>query len=347
MRKTTIWATLVFLTVLLAHSPSLVADALSAEAAVAIAETIAVTDAHLYLEVRGQTADAPLLLWLHGGPGGAERPLFRYFNSDLEQKFLVVYLDQRGAGKSYDPDADPKKLTVARHLSDLDAIIDRLLLKFSRKRIILIGHSWGGMLGLMYAKAHADKVSALICVVRSISAREQQSREYSFDLAEATRQRDQAVLSQLARIGKPPFATTKQVLDLQRVTEAYRGVHFKAHNRFVIVVEGIFRGLVTPWELSKIFEANDRSLAAMMDELWRLDLRSEVRGIEAPVAFFLGRHDHHVDANLAAEYFEVLNAPSKQIVWFEQSAHDVPFDEPNFFNASVVSVVQKLTAGPR
>jgi hypothetical protein len=44
----------------------------------------------LYLLIRGADRTAPLLLWLHGGPGGAERPLFRYFNDDLEKSFVVV-----------------------------------------------------------------------------------------------------------------------------------------------------------------------------------------------------------------------------------------------------------------
>src|SRR5687768_11631522 len=65
-------------------------------------ERIAAGDASLYLEVRGEDRDAPLLLWLHGGPGGAERPLFRLFAGGLEAPFVVAYLDQRGAGRSYD-----------------------------------------------------------------------------------------------------------------------------------------------------------------------------------------------------------------------------------------------------
>src|SRR5262245_36162970 len=68
---------------------------------VALSERIKVRNAELYVEIRGPARSAPLLLWLHGGPGGPERPLFRYFNSDLERHFLVAYLDQRGTGRSF------------------------------------------------------------------------------------------------------------------------------------------------------------------------------------------------------------------------------------------------------
>lgn len=64
-----------------------------------------------------------------------------------------------------------------------------------------------------------------------------------------------------------------------------------------------------------------------------LDMRSGVARLDAPVFFFLGRHDHHVDAGLAAEYFATLRTPYKRLVWFEQSAHDIPFDEPQLFEA--------------
>jgi pimeloyl-ACP methyl ester carboxylesterase len=60
------------------------------------------------------------------------------------------------------------------------------------------------------------------------------------------------------------------------------------------------------------------------------------------VFFFLGRHDRHVDANVAASYFEVLEAPFKHLTWFEKSAHNVPFEEPHLFNATVVRELQSI-----
>src|SRR5215469_415480 len=136
----------------------------------------------LYLLTRGADRSAPVLLWLHGGPGGAERPLFRYFNSELENHFVVVYWDQRGAGSSFDPKADPHRLTIARHVADLDAVVDHLRHSLVQDKIILIGHSWGAALSLLYARAHPDKVSAFIGVNPVISTREGQQAQYDFVL---------------------------------------------------------------------------------------------------------------------------------------------------------------------
>ena len=79
------------------------------------AERVPVANADVYLEVRGDDARAPVLLWLHGGRGGAERPLFRYFHGELERRFVVAYWDQRGAGRSFDADADPRALLPPGH----------------------------------------------------------------------------------------------------------------------------------------------------------------------------------------------------------------------------------------
>src|SRR5690606_3579481 len=147
-------------------------------------------DARLYMVIRGEQATAPLLIWLHGGPGGAERPLFRLYNAPLEQRFLVVYLDQRGTGRSYDPDADPARLTIARHLEDLDAVVEHLLGEFEQHRVILVGHSWGSALGLLYAKAHPGKVAAFVGVGQVTSELERQRAQYTFAQAEARERGD-------------------------------------------------------------------------------------------------------------------------------------------------------------
>ena len=163
---------------------------------VAVSERIKVRNAELYLEIRGPARSAPLLLWLHGGPGGPERPLFRYFNRDLERHFLVTYLDQRGAGRSFDRTTDPVRLTVAQHLEDLETVISYLRRAYAKEKIYLVGHSWGTVLGLLHAKAHPETVAALICVAPVVSFSEQQRRAYAFDLAEAERRGETGTLEE-------------------------------------------------------------------------------------------------------------------------------------------------------
>jgi proline iminopeptidase len=307
-----------------------------------VSRRIKVGGAELYVEIRGPNRSAPLLLWLHGGPGGPERPLFRYFNSGLERHFLVAYLDQRGAGRSFDRAADATRLTVAQHLEDLDVVIDDLRQAYAKEKIYLVGHSWGTVLGLLHAKAHPKTVAALISVAPVVSFSEQQHREYAFDLAEAKRRGESDTVAELRKLGVPPYEAVDKVAALERITTRYGGVDFEPRNRTAIVIHGVLLGLATPWEIPRFIEGLHVTQRAMHAELLGVDMRKEVSAIDVPLFFFLGRHDRHVDADLAADYFEELRAPKKVLQWFERSAHNVPFDEPRLFNERVMQAIQSI-----
>ena len=299
-------------------------------------EYVVVADAKLYVLIRGANATAPVVLWLHGGPGGAERPLFRYFNGELEKHFVVAYWDQRGAGRSFDPDADEKRLTIAQHVADLDAIVDHLRRSLSAERVTLVGHSWGGALGLLYAQRYPDKVSALVAVNPLVSSRAAERAEFTFVTDEAMRRNDQDAMQQTRTVGEPPLRRWRDKLTIEKIVQRYGGVYHRSPPRLRIMLRAVFTGLVSPWEIRRIIQGNNASLAAMHEELRDLDIASAVPVLHVPVVFFLGRYDRHVDATIGAAYLERLCAPIKRMAWFEQSAHNVPFEEPALFNATLV-----------
>lgn len=301
-----------------------------------------VDGAKLFLMVRGADRRAPVLLWLHGGPGGAERPLFRYFNGDLENHFVVAYWDQRGTGRSFDSNADPRELTVARHLADLDVVVDELRRSLGAEKIVLVGHSWGSALGLLYAQRHPEKVSAFIGVAQLVSTRASQRSQFAFLTAEATQRSDADALQKLRRIGPPPYASAADVLATEQIASRYGAIFHTAPNQWWVMLRGMLGGLVTPWEIPKLIRGNNVSLEAMNDELLELDLARTVRTVDVPVFFMLGRYDRHLDAELAAAYFAELRAPVKRLIWFENSAHNVPFEQPALFDETVVRELRSI-----
>lgn len=304
-------------------------------------EYLPVEGARLYVLTRGADESAPVVLWLHGGPGGPERPLFRYFNGDLEDHFMVAYWDQRGAGRSFDPNADVRELTVARHLADLGAVVDHLKRLSNQDRIVLMGHSWGATLGLLYVRHQPENVAAFIGVAPLISLREAQQAQYEFVLSEAVGLKDEAVLARLNAIGPPPNLTADQQVGMEELADRYGAVFHRRPCKLCVVARGILSGLVTPWELLSIHRGNRAMLEAMTPELLDLDLERAAPSVSVPVFFYLGRHDRHVDSSIAFRYFESLRAP-KRLIWFENSAHNVPFEEPDLFNETVLSTLQSI-----
>lgn len=308
-------------------------------------EYIPVGGAQLYMAIRGDSGRLPLMIWLHGGPGGAERPLFQLYNAPLEHRFIVVYLDQRGTARSFDPNADPHKLTIVRHIKDLNAVVDHLRREFSKRKVILVGHSWGSALGLLYAQAHPDKVAAFVGVGQVTSEIARQKSQYQFVESQARQRGNSDALAQLKEIGPPPFSA-KQEIAVQHLVQRFGGYWRNRPNFTLLVLRGMVHGYVMPWELPHIFEGNNVSLAAMNDELLKLDLRGRVPSVQVPVIFMLGRYDRQVDSRLAAAYFKNLVAPEKRLKWFEHSAHNIPFEQPDAFNAALPKLLAEVGAVP-
>ena len=86
-----------------------------------------------------------------------------------------------------------------------------------------------------------------------------------------------------------------------------------------------FRGIVTTFNF-------------VYPQLYNIDLRKDYQTVEVPVYFFLGRHDVNAPISLVEDYFSVLNAPEKEIVWFEHSGHDPWINESTLFVEKVLQI---------
>ncbi|MGZ8769356.1 alpha/beta fold hydrolase, partial [Aeromicrobium sp.] len=89
--------------------------------------------------LRGVSAEAPVLLYLEGGPGGTGLGRIRNSGDDLEQDFMVATWDQRGTGKSYDSLEPRSTLTVDQMVDDTLAVVNYLRDRFDQQKIYLVG----------------------------------------------------------------------------------------------------------------------------------------------------------------------------------------------------------------
>ena len=101
----------------------------------------------------------------------------------------------------------------------------------------------------------------------------------------------------------------------------------------------------SPFGLPNFVRGMMFSMRTMWREVSALNLESAAPELKMPVWFLSGRKDHQVDANVAAAYFDKLAAPEKTLIWFENSGHFVPFEEPEKFNAAMLAIAERLKRG--
>ncbi|UAY56613.1 alpha/beta fold hydrolase [Arachidicoccus terrestris] len=123
---------------------------------------IPVKDNSLYMRLSGN-ANGPIIVMLHGGPGGTSGFDREFYKDPMEEQYLMAYLDQRGCGKS-PREKNDSLITMAQFVADLDAVIDTLHHQYPDQSIHLLGGSWGGTYGFLYLLAHQDKIRSFICV---------------------------------------------------------------------------------------------------------------------------------------------------------------------------------------
>ncbi|MEM6699222.1 MAG: alpha/beta hydrolase, partial [Bacteroidota bacterium] len=109
--------------------------------------------ANMPVLVEGNTASKTFIIILHGGPGGDAmiyNHVLRSFSDPLEERYAVVYWDQRASGNSSGK-FENDRLTIEQFVEDLDRLVSLLEFRYGADiQQFLLGHSWGGALGTAY-----------------------------------------------------------------------------------------------------------------------------------------------------------------------------------------------------
>jgi proline iminopeptidase len=301
---------------------------------IALAERWELNGVEQSVVIRALDPSKPALVW--AGDFMCETPALRHFNHDLENHFLVVYWCPLYSGQSFDPfTPQPKVLTLGQYAADLAVLVDRVRSQFHKETVNLVAHSSGTNYGLIYAASNPGKISAYVGVGQMVDAGKNQELQRDFDLREAQSRHDPVALAELERIGHPPFS------------DADRSVLRK----WAILFGGAFHVDLTYLKLAFISagasEANWRDIYAFLwgapytdvvaPEQNAIAFERQYLQFGMPMYFLSGRYDHRADSGLAESYLSQLEAPRKEFVWFENSAHSPPFVERDAFNAWIIA----------
>lgn len=112
----------------------------------------------LWYAKRGIGAGKPVI-FLHGGPGEGSQTFRRFAGADLESRLTMIYLDQRGSGRSDRP-KNIEAYSIRQMVEDIEQLREHL----GVQQIDILGHSFGSILALEYAAQYHDRVSRMVLV---------------------------------------------------------------------------------------------------------------------------------------------------------------------------------------
>jgi pimeloyl-ACP methyl ester carboxylesterase len=297
-----------------------------------------------WVMIRGRDVRNPLLLVLHGGPGSSETAFFRAYNAALEDAFTVVYWDQRGAGRSYAKAIPPQSMTLEQFIQDTDALVDAVRERFGQEKVVILGHSWGSLLGTLYAARFPAKVVAYVGVGQVADMAASEAASYAFTLEEAKRRGHKAAITALEAMGPPPH-DLKSLSRQRRWLMAFGGAYGPLQTMPRMVMKALGSPEASPWDLVRLVQGATFSTGLLWPTLMTIDLRRDCLRFDCPMIFILGRRDMQVVASVSADYFERLQAPTKALYWLERSGHFAPWEEPDAFNALMIDKVRPLAVG--
>ena len=287
--------------------------------------------------LRGNDRRNPVLLYVHGGPGGGQLPLARHYSQRLEKYFLVVHWDQRGAGASA-RGVDWDSLSLQRIVGDTIELAEKL---GQGRKVFLIGHSWGSLVGVKAVLQRPDLFYAYVGTGQLVHRDRQEEISYNWVVDQARKAGDREALAELAAI-HPPYSRQADFGLQRRWLSRYHGDEFAVQRVREFLPAKLF-GREYTLGTRLAYQANfDRSLERLLADRLQVDLLSQVRRLEVPVFFFLGRQDYNTPTSLVEEWAARLRAPRVEIVWFENAGHFLAVEAPEEFQSRLVEKLLPL-----
>ena len=292
------------------------------------------------LIIRGVDASAPVMLFLHGGPGSPEFPMLRQTNLGLEGDFVMVYWDQRGAGMSF-PGAAPEDMRLEKMVADTAELAAILAARFGQDKVFLMGHSWGTLLGMATIRAHPELFHAYFGLGNVGNQYEGERLGLDWARQRAREAADEARIAALAALEVPDATAGIEewgaYMRKQRpILDAMGGGMMHRPITMMTVLKWV---LVTPEYRMRDKLNYGRGLLFSQENLWAevvsTNLIETAGPVDVPVYFLQGTWDYQTPTPLARALFDAIEAPQKQYVAFENSAHSPIMEEPEKFNAYV------------
>jgi pimeloyl-ACP methyl ester carboxylesterase len=300
--------------------PSLAADRINEEVFVRIGGI------EQWITIKGHDRNNPVVLFLHGGPGDALSPFADAMFGGWENNFTLVQWDQRGAGRTYGKSGasiEPT-MTVERMVQDGVEVAEFLTKHLNKRKIIIVGSSWGSILGIYMAHSRPDILYAYVGTAQLVNTRKNEAASYARVLKMAHASGDQQAITALTKIGPPPWSS------LYKNWPVFRKWRLEYQTRTVTArraTAALDPAYASPEERAQYAAADDFSF----EHFWGMTMSGPLEGIDLPglgtdfaIPIFIlqGQEDLTALPEIAKTYFDSIKAPCKQFYLVPGTGHE-------------------------
>ena len=277
-----------------------------------------------WITIKGQDRDNPLLLLLHGGPAVTFTPNADAMFEGWDKDFTLVEWDQRGAGRTFIKNGGEKiasTMTLDRMVDDGLEVARYAAAHLGKKKIIVMGASWGSILGVHMIHAQPDLFSAYVGPAQIVDMRKNTALVYARLLKMARDAKDEAAMAALTKIGPPPWHAYDDLEAYQKVEQVYQRKRAPRPPDFA--VSPAYVSAAERAQSDKAVEFSGRHfLGPQLDgPLATTDLTALGIKMAVPVFVIQGEYDMTALPELARDYVARLDAPRKKFFLLPRAGH--------------------------
>lgn len=308
----------------------------------AIAETAYVPLGGLeqWIDIKGADRANPVILVVHGGPGEAQWPQADKY-APWQKSFTVVQWDQRGASHTYGHSGgeNTPDITLKRIAADGVELAAYLCRHLGKKKIIVLGHSFGSIVAISMVQARPDLFAAYVGTGQVESWKASVQSQFDVLLAKARSDKDAAAVKELEAIGTPDPADTHQYFTFSRnLFSAWPkpDQDWVAHLREQAKQHAGERDFADH-RAGQILTGNE-----VLPDQVATDLVQSARRIGTAFFVIQGQGDVITPTAAARDYFDKVDAPQKEWVTIPGAGHFAFMTHGDAFLAALTDKVRPV-----
>lgn len=301
-----------------------------------------------WVTITGDDRSKPVILFLHGGPGSTMSQYGNVMFRGWEKEFILVNWDQRGAGRTFGRIAPPElneqylrenPLTVDQMANDGIELTGYLLQNLGKEKVLLVGSSWGSVLGVEMALRSPDLFFGYVGHSQIVDQTRNAGYAYDKTYELAKNANDTSAVKILDSFGKPPYDNARTYGKMLRIVKKYERMNstpapeewFSVSSEYDNQGDEQHRNDGDDYSFVNFFGDAKLGIKSMMSGI---DFEKKGLSFKLPVFFIQGASDILTPAVMSKAYFEKIKAPKKKYYVVTDAAHG--------FNQSVVDTIYQV-----